>query len=478
LDVSDAQKTLMRIFPDRDLLNALQFAAIISPNPKAEQQDTRVDWSKWNNEGQHDHYIDEFKKPLRHADVQQSSTLAFLCVRSMLITGFDAPIAQGLYLDRSIKNHELLQAIARVNRLYSAKGNGLVVDYYGIAQNLKDALSAYREADVQGALASIQDEYPLLADRHRRVVAIFEAEHCDLQDRESCVKLLKNPKIRADFEIKFKKFMESLETVLPRPEALRYIKDAQQLGVINLEASAVYRDEQLNLINIGEKVRKLIAEHIDVLHIGERIPPVSIHDVHFEQKLRRYQSDENNAAEMEGVARDYITYHFAQEDPAYYNTLSVRLQAILDALSGNWSQTVEALDAFIKEITQPRQIDEKLKLDPRSEYPFFGILEEEVRKGSRRFAIELHTEGTGRELTESEREYLASVTKRMVQAMRQQLRNYDDFWLFPARSDDLRKEIGTLVEDEGLVEPFTRREHVAARLVRLALSHTSRLRDA
>jgi type I restriction enzyme R subunit len=478
LYVSDTQKTLIRIFPDRDLLNALQFAAIVSPNPKADQQDTRVDWSRWSDEGQHDHYVDEFKKPLPHADVQQGSPLAFLCVRSMLITGFDAPIAQGLYLDRSIKNHELLQAIARVNRLYIAKGNGLVVDYYGIAQNLKDALSAYREADVHGALASIQDEYPLLADRHRRVLAIFEAEHCDLQDRDNCVKLLKDPKRRADFEIKFKKFMESLETVLPRPEALRYIKDAQQLGVINLEAAAVYRDEQLNLINIGNKVRKLINEHIDVLQIRQRISPVSIHDVHFAQKLRRYQSDETNAVEMEGFARDYITYHYAQEDPAYCNTLSMRLQALLDSLRGNWSQTVEALDAFIKAITQPRQIDENLKLDPRTEYPFFGILEEEVRKGSRCFAIPPQTEGSGRELEESEREQLASFTKLMVQVIRQRLSNYNDFWLFPARSDDLRKEIGIMIEDEGLLEPFTRREHIAARLVRLALFHTSRLRDA
>ncbi len=482
LYISDEQKTLMRIFPYRDLLNQLQFAAIVSSNPKEDQKDTRVDWSKWSNEEQNDQYIEEFKKPLPldQGDTRQSSPLAFLCVRSMLITGFDAPIVQAIYLDRSIKNHELLQAIARVNRVHTTKGNGLVVDYYGIAQNLQDALDAYSEADVHGALTSIKDEYPLLADRHRRVVAIFEFHHCNLQNITACVNLLKDLKIRSDFEIKYKKFMESLETVLPNPEALRYITDAEQLGIINLTASAVYRDQQLNLINIGNKVRKIIDEHIDVLRIRQIIAPISIHDVDFAWKLRRHQSDETNATEMEGFAREYITYHFAQEDPAYYNKLSARLDAIVRSLHENWSQGVEDLDEFIKEITKPRQMDEKLKLDPYIEFPFFGILEEEVKKGSRRFAIPVNAEGTWRELEESEREQIADLTKLVVQTIRKRLVNYNDFWLFPANREDLRKEIGSLLELEGrkLLEPYTRREEVGSRLVMLALRLTTRLRDA
>ncbi len=510
LDVSEEHKNLLRILPYRDLLNALEFAAIVSPNPGADQYDTRVDWNKWTNEDLQDEYIKAFKKPLPFdlsspqvyeaalsgkplevtssqdqqqstsdaASSQDSSPLAFLCVRSMLITGFDAPIAQGLYLDRSIKNHELLQAIARVNRVQTAKGNGLVVDYYGIAQNLKDALDAYSEADVQGALASIKDEYPLLADRHRRILALFTANQCDIhQDWETCVKLLKDPQIRSDFEIKFKKFMESMETVLPRPEALRYIKDAQQLGLINLAASSAYRDTELNLLDIGNKVRKLIAEHIDTLQIRQRIPPVDIHDINFQDKLRRYHSDETNAAQMEGFARDYIAYHFEQEDPSYYRTLSDRLQAILDSLRGNWDLTVDALDKFIKEISKPREIDSSLNLDTSTEYPFFGILEEEVRRGSRRFNIS--PQATNRALKQEEREFLAGITKRIVAFIRQRLTENKDFWLSTERSNELRKDIGFFfLEEYKLLEPFQRREEVASRLVRLALVHTSRLRNA
>src|SRR5262249_3593384 len=150
-----------------------------------------------------------------------------LCVRSMLITGFDAPIVQALYLDRSIKDHELLQAIARVNRVNSDKKNGIVVDYFGVSQNLKDALRAYSEEEIQGALVSIKDEVPLLADRHRRVMAIFSKANGSIQDVPSCVNLLKDLQIRADFELKLKKFMESMDIVLPREDALPYVADAQ-----------------------------------------------------------------------------------------------------------------------------------------------------------------------------------------------------------------------------------------------------------
>ena len=73
------------------------------------------------------------------------SPVAFLIVKSMLLTGFDAPVEQVLYLDRSIKEAELLQAIARVNRTASGKNVGYVVDYYGVGEHLKQALAAYSE---------------------------------------------------------------------------------------------------------------------------------------------------------------------------------------------------------------------------------------------------------------------------------------------------------------------------------------------
>ena len=85
----------------------------------------------------------------------------------MLLTGFDAPAEQVMYLDRHIKEAELLQAIARVNRTAHGKNAGYVVDYYGVAENLKVALAAYAAEDVEGAMTSIADQVPLLAERRQ-----------------------------------------------------------------------------------------------------------------------------------------------------------------------------------------------------------------------------------------------------------------------------------------------------------------------
>jgi hypothetical protein len=80
-----------------------------------------------------------------------------------------------MYLDRPIREAELLQAIARVNRTGFGKRCGIVVDYYGVAQHLKEALAAYADEDMEGALASLKDEVPVLRDRHLRVVDLFRS---------------------------------------------------------------------------------------------------------------------------------------------------------------------------------------------------------------------------------------------------------------------------------------------------------------
>ncbi|KPC97238.1 Type-1 restriction enzyme R protein [Geobacillus sp. BCO2] len=93
---------------------------------------------------QQKHYIERFKKPL-HED-----KLAFIIVCDMLLTGFDAPIEQVMYLDKPLKEHNLLQAIARTNRTYDKKTYGLIVDYYGVSAFLKQALAIFNPTDIQG----------------------------------------------------------------------------------------------------------------------------------------------------------------------------------------------------------------------------------------------------------------------------------------------------------------------------------------
>lgn len=177
-----------------------------------------------------------------------------------LLTGFDAPIEQVMYIDCPLKEHTLLQAIARVNRTADKESYGLIVDYWGILRNLQEALGVFQANDVIGALTPNTDELPRLEARHRAVMRFFDK--VDKSDLESCIKILEPEDIRADFDMAFKRFSQSMDMVLPDPVALRYSADLRWLDKVRNAARTRFRDLTLDLSACGAKVRQLIEDHI------------------------------------------------------------------------------------------------------------------------------------------------------------------------------------------------------------------------
>jgi type I restriction enzyme R subunit len=178
----------------RDTLQKIEFAAVISSSNNDDAA-----WKQWTEAAANETRIMRFKKPLFHAKPEKTDPLAFLMVKSMLLTGFDPPIEGVMYLDRPIREAELLQAIARVNRTGFGKRLGIVVDDHGVAEHLREALAAYANEDIQGALQSLKDEVPALRDRHLRVVDLFLRRGIDLLDEvETCVEVLADERLQAD----------------------------------------------------------------------------------------------------------------------------------------------------------------------------------------------------------------------------------------------------------------------------------------
>jgi len=101
--------------------------------------------------------------------------LKLVIVRDMWLTGFDAPCLHTMYIDKPMKGHNLMQAIARVNRVFGQKPGGLVVDYLGIAQDLKAALMEYTEGDRGETGIPIEEAVALLQEKYEIVAAMF---HC------------------------------------------------------------------------------------------------------------------------------------------------------------------------------------------------------------------------------------------------------------------------------------------------------------
>lgn len=443
---------LVRVHAQLATIRRLEFAAVISGDHNDDPA-----WREWSDPGKVDSRITRFKKkPLVHADPQRADGLAILCVKSMLLTGFDAPAEQVLYLDRFMKGHELLQAIARVNRTYPQKTCGLVVDYYGVGRHLKQALEMYAAEDVQGVLTRLEDELPKLADRHQRVVTVFtERGIADLADIDACVDVLADPKVRADFVVKFKHFSESLDIVLPRPEALPYVRDARLLGFINKAAANLYRDGQMNLLGTGQKVRQLIDDYIEARGVNPKVPPISILDANFAQAVDAHRSPRAKASEMEHAARYHISVHF-RDDPAYYKRLSERLEAILQTFRDNWEELVAALREYTEEVRRGRPAD-ATGLDPRTQAPFLGVLVEEADQP----------------VSAERLQQLAAITVDLVAHVQQEIRAVD-FWRNLPAQNVLRSWIVTFLDDHDAV-PYARLRPTADRLVDLAKALHTRL---
>ena len=457
---------LLQAHSQLDLLKNIECAAVISA-----LGDDPDEWHSWSDESKRKGIIEDFKLPLG----LEGGNLAILCVQRMLLTGFDVPVLQGLYLDQRLSGHSLLQAVARVNRTYQEKTHGLVVDYLGIARQLKEALLVYSAEDIQGALFSIQDELLKLEARHLRVKAIFSEKDIDIskidlkRDKETldaCLNLLKDSKFRADFEEKLKKFLESMDAVLPRPEALGYIHDVEVLGYINKTAANFLPEEQINIKGTGKKVRKLIDEHIAVLGIEQTVAPISITDADFESKVDLHTSDETQASLMEHLARYYIREHY-EEDPVYYEQLSKKLEDILQSLKENWTELAKTLRRYVRELRQGRPPD-ATGLDPRTQLPFLSILEEAASRGSDLFSIPQRDQSMGvSQLTIEQRMQLARLTEQMVGMVRDRIRRVD-FWRGPKPAHDLRADIMDFLDDNDIISPYERIHEAADRIIALA----------
>ncbi len=438
-------------------LRTLDFATIISPD-----NNDPPEWKEWTDGAKAENRIARFKKLFDHEDPEKRDPLAFLIVKSMLLTGFDAPIEGVLYLDRPIREAELLQAIARVNRTGHGKTAGIVVDYYGIVQHLKEALSAYSAEDIEGALQSLADEIPKLRDRHGRVIGIFQSRNIDpIRDAEAAVEALRYERLRAEFTVKLKQFLATLDLVLPRPEALPFVRDAERLGEIYARAQNRYRVGMPQLDkSVGRKVQSLIDEHVISLGIDPRIPPIAITNAKFGEHVGRQVSNRAKASEMEHALRHHIKKKLG-EDPVHYQKLSERLEEILQKFGDNWEQLALALEVFVEEVRQGRKTEESVAgLDPQIHAPFFDVLKEERGKVG--------------PVSKKDQEWLAGLTVEMVEHLIRDAVSNVGFWKSAMRQEELRGKLFIFLDDNEIVD-FDHADAVADRLMDLAKANHVRL---
>lgn len=446
-------RAAVRAWRSLEILERLEFATVISGNNNDDPA-----WKEWTEFAKVEARIARFKKPLG-LPTEKTDPLAFLIVKSMLLTGFDAPIEGVMYLDRPIREAELLQAIARVNRTGHGKKAGIIVDYYGVARHLKEALATYAAEDIEGALRSLKDEIPKLRDRHQRVINLFSSRGvADLGDAEAAIQLLSDERLRAEFTVKLKHFLDTLDLVLPRPEALPFVQDAKRLSFIYARARNRFREGMPVLgKSVGAKVRKLIDDHVVSLGVNPKIPPISITDAEFASHVEKQVSPRAKASEMEHAARHHIRQHLDQ-DPVHYGKLSERLEEILKTYGENWDQLALALSSFVKEVHGGRKAD-GTGLNPQTEAPFFAVLKEERLKHG--------------PVNSADMAWLATLTRELVSTLQGEMRAVG-FWKNAHAQEVLRGGVFTFLHDREVV-PFDSADALADRILELAKANHSRL---
>ncbi len=290
-----------------------------------------------------------------------------LIVVDKLLTGFDAPKNSVLYIARSLKEHGLLQAIARVNRLEEGKDYGEIIDYYGLLTELDEALLTYSnigdfdEEDIQDALISAQEEIKKLPQLHSDLWEIFNG--INKYDIEAYEQHLKYEDDRDKFYDKLSQYSKVLQLALgnfkfleetPEKKIVTYKNDLKFF--LNLRVSLKSRyAESIDRKEYEAKIQKLIDTYVTSDEIIQVTEPVDIFDTEkFKAEVEKKVSTRSKA--------DTIAYRISRtisekwdDDPIFYKKLSELLKEAIAKYSKQIMDEAERLkndNAYLNRVTE------------------------------------------------------------------------------------------------------------------------------
>jgi len=366
-----------------------------------------------------------------------NGNIGILIVVDMLLTGFDAPIEQVMYLDKVIINHNLLQAIARVNRVYDDnKKVGFVIDYVGMGNHMKQALDAYWEEEQKEITGCLLDTTVLmlgLKNSFTELSNVFEINGLSVySDPDDIFNLFYDEDIRFKFTEAFNKFSKALDNVFPRKEALDYIHQLNKFSEINVLASQHLRDRRMSMKGVSEKLRKVTDEFLKSKGISTKVEPISILDDKFFENVTKNKTEKTKAAVVEHAIRDFININI-DEDPELYASFADELQKILLAFKENWEVISRLLEELRQKIKAAQQEDTK-GLHRKTQMPIY-----------RKLYVLIYDKKE--KLTDDEINNLIVWTKEIYGMLKIELALIG-FWNNPASVAKLRGEISNFIASE------------------------------
>ncbi len=440
-----------------ETLQTLETAVVISGKHNDE-----LEIKAYTNSDYHKRSIKRFKLPFGKTDEEDKNlngNVGIVIVNNMLLTGFDAPIEQVMYLDRVIVAHNLLQTIARVNRVGpEGKDKGFVVDYVGVGHHLKRALDVYAEKELQEIIDCISDddaELNALIKAHKNVwdfLKVYNLE--DLSDSDAFFDVFYDEDIRFEYIELCKTFTSCFNTVLPRKEALEFFNDWKAFTEINALANKHFRDGRFSMKGIPPKLRAIADEYLISKGIDQQVAPISIIADDFFDRVNTKKRTKTKAAEVEHAIRHFINLNI-DEDPELFASFAKALEEILQNFKGNWKVIYEELEK-LREKIRKREKEETYGLDRKKQMPFFRIFKAELFDN--------------RELSEDEIARNVNLTQHIFNLVATEIK-LTGFWdSLPAQSK-LKAELQKMLlspEFKDLPNIITKRSEIISRIMELA----------
>lgn len=210
--------------------------------------------------------LNRFRDPL--------SPLKFVIVTSKLLTGFDAPILQCMYLDKPMKDHTLLQAVCRTNRVYEAqKKCGMIVDYVGVFDNYAKALN-FDEESVKTVITNINEIKKMIPKWLQDCLDFFPGVDRTIggfQGLEDAQEKLRDEDVKTAFASHFQRLHKAWEVVSPDPDIMQYKMDYIWLSQVYDSIRPATSTGNLIWTILGPKTIELIHENVTSIDIGESV---------------------------------------------------------------------------------------------------------------------------------------------------------------------------------------------------------------
>lgn len=340
----------------------LNCAVVISPPDMREGVDDADEgaddlvvsfWSKMMRQyGDADRYEEAIKNKFCDGEID------ILIVCSKLLTGFDAPLCQVLYIDKELKEHGLLQAIARTNRLHEGKDYGLIVDYRGLIEKLDTAMDMYSGAglenfdggDLKGVVVDVMSAIGNLRSAYTQLVEFF-APVGSISDTEAVEVFLADDKARQDFYTLLCSFGRALHLVLNAEQAYNALgkEERQKYQDTFIFFSKVRRSVKLQYCDAIDNaeyeplMQNLLDTHLSVAGLKKITSPIDIlNKDDFEKELEELGSLRSKADAIASRMTRSISEK-RDENPAYYDSFSKRIRDALALYKENVISEAEYL---------------------------------------------------------------------------------------------------------------------------------------